>query len=460
MAALSGKFKFVLFLLIVAGAAFAGFGAFRVGPEATVAFTHDLPGIGRETVVTADIREPKRGLGQAHAVLKQGDRSWDLGRFDGGEMRPSWKFWGPRVEETRLEFPVGKAHQKELKEGDAVIEVTVDRAGAWLRGPGPAVHSLTLPVRLKPPTISVESTAHYVQQGGAECVVYRVGKGAVRDGVQAGDRFFPGFPLPGGGERDRFALFAGPHDLEDGERVRLIAEDDIGNLAQRAFVDRYKARPLLLDTISVDDTFMARVVPTILEQTPDLDDQGSLVENYVHINNELRKQNAATLQSLAGKTSRTFAWTRPFRSLPNAAVTSHFADRRTYVYEGREIDKQDHLGFDLASVRRAEIPAANRGTVLMAEYFGIYGNTILIDHGYGLQSLYGHLSSISVNVGDTVERGQVIGRTGATGLAGGDHLHFTMLVHGASVDPREWWDGHWIQDRIARKMGNAWAFER
>ncbi len=100
-----------------------------------------------------------------------------------------------------------------------------------------------------------------------------------------------------------------------------------------------------------------------------------------------------------------------------------------------------------------------QGVVLLARYFGIYGNTVVLDHGYGLMSLYGHLSSISVNGGQPIDRGDVIGRSGATGLAGGDHLHFTMLLHGLPVDPREWWDGHWIRDRLALKLGAALPFE-
>jgi murein DD-endopeptidase MepM/ murein hydrolase activator NlpD len=139
-------------------------------------------------------------------------------------------------------------------------------------------------------------------------------------------------------------------------------------------------------------------------------------------------------------------------------VMSSFADQRTYVYEGREVDHQVHLGYDLASVARSPVPAANRGIVRMAGYFGIYGNAVVVDHGHGLMTLYAHLSSLDVSEGAEVQRGQVLGRTGATGLAGGDHLHFTTLVGGLPVDPTEWWDPAWIRDRVARKLGGALPF--
>ena len=134
-----------------------------------------------------------------------------------------------------------------------------------------------------------------------------------------------------------------------------------------------------------------------------------------------------------------------------------FADQRTYIYNGKEVDQQTHLGFDLAVTANVPVLAANSGKVVNADWLGIYGNCVVIDHGLGVSSLYGHLSSIDVKVGDTVSKGQVLGRSGMTGLAGGDHLHFTMLVGGHPVNPVEWWDSHWIQDRVERKLRDAGA---
>jgi murein DD-endopeptidase MepM/ murein hydrolase activator NlpD len=134
---------------------------------------------------------------------------------------------------------------------------------------------------------------------------------------------------------------------------------------------------------------------------------------------------------------------------------SAFADQRTYLYQGREVDRQTHLGFDLAAVARTPVPAPNTGVVRLARYFGIYGNAVVLDHGLGLMTLCAHLSSLEVQQGQTVERGQTLGRTGATGLAGGDHLHFTTLVRGLPVNPIEWWDGKWIRDRITSKLSAA-----
>ena len=461
MAARSGKFRFLLFLIVAGGLTLAGIGAFRLGQLPQIEISSEMSGIGRATPISVHVSEPKRGLGSISIALVQGDARYELAKEEHTPV-PGWKLWEKPADnvERAFELVVGKSVQEGLKEGPATLVVEVSRAGAWLRWPDPLSKTLELPVRLKPPRIAVDSTAHYVQQGGSECVVYRVGETSIRDGVEAGERFFPGYSLPGGEPDERFALFSAPYDLDDGDAIRLIAEDDVGNTARRAFLDRFQRRPMVSDTIRVNDRFMERVVPAILEQTPELSDKGDLLQNYVSINNELRTMNAATLKEYAKKSLQEFTWHQRFIQLPNSAVTSNFADRRTYIYEGRNVDQQNHLGYDLASTSRAEIPAANAGVVLMAEYFGIYGNTVLIDHGFGLMSLYGHLSSISANVGDTVALGDVIGRTGATGLAGGDHLHFTMMLHGTQVDPREWWDAHWINDRIARKLEGAWTFQR
>ena len=148
-------------------------------------------------------------------------------------------------------------------------------------------------------------------------------------------------------------------------------------------------------------------------------------------------------------------WQESFAQLGNTQVESRFADHRTYIFEGKEVDQQTHLGFDLASTQQAPVTAANRGVVVHAAYLGIYGNCVIVDHGLGVQSLYAHLSTMDVKDGDAVEKGQTLGRSGTTGLAGGDHLHFTMLVGGVQVNPVEWWDPHWMEDRVFRKIREA-----
>ncbi|MGE3706759.1 MAG: M23 family metallopeptidase, partial [Vicinamibacterales bacterium] len=201
-----------------------------------------------------------------------------------------------------------------------------------------------------------------------------------------------------------------------------------------------------------------RVVPEILSHSPELGlpaPTGDLVGDFVKINSDLRRLNADRILALAQKTAPTRLWAGAFLPLGNAQVEASFADHRTYLHGGKEIDQQVHLGFDLAVTSAIPVAAENAGTVLLAEWLGIYGNCVIVDHGMGVASLYAHLSSLDVNAGAQVARGQVLGRSGMTGLAAGDHLHFTMLVGGRPVNPVEWWDAHWVQDRVERKLGET-----
>jgi len=182
------------------------------------------------------------------------------------------------------------------------------------------------------------------------------------------------------------------------------------------------------------------------------DPESSNIEKFLKINQNLRKENAQTFYALREKTSPMQLWKGDWLRLKNAANMARFGDRRKYYYNGQEIDYQVHMGVDLASLANSEVPAANSGSVIFADRLGIYGNTVVIDHGQGLASAYSHLNSINVKIGQEVVKGDIVGLTGQTGLAGGDHLHFAILVNGEFVNPIEWWDPHWVDDNISKKL--------
>ena len=452
----SGK-KF-LFLIAAIAITWGAVMTFRVGESPTIDIEPGMPGIGRRTPVTVGFQELGRGLTKLRVEFVQGDRVEVLAEAE-HQPREPWKFWGPAVKSDEMTVEVGSETLDGLKTGEATIRAAAWPAGTWLRNPSPIIEELVLPVRLTPPAIGVRSRYNYVVPGGSAVVVYTVDDTSVRDGVQIKDWWFPGSPVPGDGAGQRFALFAIPFDLPNESEIQLVAVDDVGNRGQASFVDRFFPKQFRTDTINVTDGFMERVVPAIMAATPGIEDQGDLLQNYLWINGELRRRNGATLLELAAGSRQEFLWNQVFLPMSDGQVISSFADRRTYRYEGEAVDRQDHLGFDLASVVHADIQAANRGVVVLARFFGIYGNAVVVDHGFGLMSLYGHLSTVEVSEGQPVERGQNLGRSGETGLAGGDHLHFTMLIAGLPVDPVEWWDPAWIRDRVAAKLGPALPFE-
>jgi murein DD-endopeptidase MepM/ murein hydrolase activator NlpD len=448
--------KLLLLILGLIMMAFVALGLFRVGREPSVEIKPGMPAIGKLTPFEIEISEPKRGLVHVTVEFLQGDEGVTLAD-KAYPISSQLFFWGTKTERDTLAVEAGKQILPNLTGGSATIRVTAERAGTWLRHPDPRIEELSLPVRLTPPTLQITSTQTYVNQGGCETVTYRVGEYAVRDGVRAGSWWFPGYPLPGGDKRDHFALFAVPYDMTQAD-IRLVVEDDAGNAAERGFVDKFFPKNFKSDNINLNDAFLDKVVPEILSQTPEIKDLGDTLKNYLAINRDLRSRNSKTLVQLAKKSKPAFLWERAFLALPNSQVTATFGEQRTYFYHERVIDHQVHLGYDQAATKQSPIPAANSGIVVFAEYFGIYGNAVVIDHGYGLQSIYGHLSSLDVTEGQEVSIGDIIGRTGETGLAGGDHLHFCTLLQGLPVNPTEWWDSHWIRDRISRKLGSAFPF--
>ena len=447
----------ILLVLLLGGAALA-LVSLRVGEAPQIAISPSAKTIGMRGSVVVTVMAGGRGLAMVRVEVEQKGRTTVVARADHRPLA-AWAFRGAHQTKDEIQAEVGRAAVPDLANGDAIVRVVAERAPTWLRHPDPVVRELKLPVRLVPSSLALVSTQHYVAQGGSGVVVYRVGEGASRDGVRAGSWFFSGRPLPGAAAGERFALFGVPWDLADAKTVRLIAEDEAGNVSEVAFVDRFFPKPPDSDRIQLQDDFLNRVVSEIMAQSPGLADRGNLLDNYLQINRELRRRNAAELVELSRRSEARFLWQDPFQPLRNAKVMSSFADQRSYVYAGKQVDQQTHLGYDLAVTARTPVTAANRGIVKLARYFGIYGNTVVVDHGFGLMTLYAHLSSIDVREGQEVDRGAVVGRTGRTGLAGGDHLHFTTLVGGLPVRPTEWWDPHWIHDRVATRLAPGVAFQ-
>jgi murein DD-endopeptidase MepM/ murein hydrolase activator NlpD len=234
-----------------------------------------------------------------------------------------------------------------------------------------------------------------------------------------------------------------------------VAKDAGGNEVTADFWHKVFPKNFRSRDIPLDDKFVQKAVPEIMGHTPEIKDQGDPVKNFVEINNNLRKKNHENIAKLAAQSPSQFLWNGAFLQLSNSKVESFFADRRTYVHDGKAVDQQDHVGFDLSVVEHYPIEAANDGKVVLAQYFGIYGNAVLIDHGAGLISLYGHLSEIGVKPGQMVKKKEVLGKSGATGLAAGDHLHFGLFLHGIPVNPTEWWDEKWIRDHVTSRFPSS-----
>jgi murein DD-endopeptidase MepM/ murein hydrolase activator NlpD len=302
-----------------------------------------------------------------------------------------------------------------------------------------------------PPAIRAISRMHNVYTGGTGLVIYQASSDTKEDGLFVDGHFSPGFPVDGNPQEGiRLCYFAMPHRLKKNPSVYLWAKDKADNVSQSTFYFHIIRKSFRTESLNITDRFLKRVLPyfSFYSFDPELSD----VDKFLKINNDLRQENHHTLIKLMEKTSPERFWEAPFLRLKNAATMSRFADRRLYYYKKKKIDEKFHLGVDLASLSNSPVQAANHGKVLFAGRLGIYGLTVVLDHGEGLASIYGHLSKLEATPDQMVKKGDVIGFTGRTGLAGGDHLHFAIMVNGVMVNPIEWWDNHWIKDNVTRKL--------
>ncbi len=444
-------FGLVVLLTLGVGAAYL-FAGLADGP--TIAINQPAI-IGQSTTLDVMVDAPGAELTALDVRLEQKGRTFPVVNMgsaaEGAIVREG--------NQLRITHPIGKATLPELESGPATIHVSASRP--VLRGLRQASSEAArdVQVRLTPPRVSVVSTHHYINVGGSELVVYRVSPPDVESGVRVGDITYPGFPGTGAGLRDpdlRVAFFALLYDQKPGTPIELYARDVAGNAARAQFEHRVFPKTFRNSRIALDDGFLGRVVPAILEGSPELKaSPDELMPAFLKINNDLRRMNNETIASLSKKTAPQILWQGAFQPLGGSQVESGFADFRTYIYDGKEVDRQVHLGFDLAKTANAPVIVGNHGKVVFANELGIYGNTVIVDHGMGVQSLYAHLSSFAVKEGEDVRKGQTLGASGQTGLAGGDHLHFSILVNGRFVNATEWWDPHWIEDRVTRKLRDA-----
>jgi len=339
-----------------------------------------------------------------------------------------------------------------VKEGPATLRVVARDASRWnfFRG-NEAVLQKEITIDLTPPSVELVADDRYVNFGGVGAIVYKASGDTATSGVKIGSYFFPGFP---GTVKDHpeafFALFAHPYNVPADARAVLVATDKAGNSRELPLVYELKNVKYRKSTIALSDSFLQGKVAPLLQDVAAR--QGTPKEVFVAVNKQLRKVNEDTIAAVTKKASPAILWKGAFSQLSNSKVEANFADQRTYTYNGEPVDTAYHLGYDLSVTKRYPVEAANAGAVAFAGDLGIYGNTVILDHGVGLFTLYGHLSSIDVKVGDKVEPRQILGKTGETGLAGGDHLHYGVYLDGVAVLPVEWWDAKWIDDNIAPKL--------
>jgi murein DD-endopeptidase MepM/ murein hydrolase activator NlpD len=447
--------KFLLFVLVMAVVA-GGVAWFWAGRSGGPTIELKQPGgfIGQATTLEMMVEAPEGDFSRVDVVVEQNGKSFPVFALDQQDQATVTRDSANRLYVMR---PIGKRAIPDLQQGPARIVARAARPVLYGVRQLETTATRDVQVRLEPPRVAVLSMFHFINHGGSEFVVYRATPDDVQSGVRVGDKEYPGFPAKGAGIGGdpalRVAFFALLYDQPLNTNIQVFARDVAGNQATTPLDYRVFPKAFRKSRIEIDDRFLQLVVPAIASNSPNeqipTDD---ILAGFLKINREVRQKNNQYIRDLAKKTSPDMLFKDVFQQLGNSQVEAGFADARTYVHQGKDVDQQVHLGFDLAVTANVPVSAAQRGVVVHADYLGIYGNCVIIDHGLGVQSLYAHLSSMDVKNGEKVEKGQQIGRSGMTGLAGGDHLHFTMLVGGEQVSPVDWWSTQWMQDRVLRKI--------
>jgi hypothetical protein len=432
--------KISAIIAAIVGAALLGLAFYflrdTTGPVLTLA-----PGSGpisSRKEVSLTLQDPGAGLKSLTVSVLQGERSIPL----------LAKQYPPDNHQARETFRLPATG---LKEGPLKLEITATDRSPFRFGAGNStVQTPNFEFQNKPPAVAVLSIAHNIARGGAGLVVYTVNREVERTGVVFGDRFFPGYRQSG----ELYAcLFAFPfNQAPESYLPKVLAVDRAGNERQAGIYFHLLPKNFPSDRIQLSDAFLEKISSEFKDRFPQA---ATPLEVFLKANRELRVHDIKVLEECGRKTSAVPLWEGTFLRLPNSAPRGSFAQLRSYIYQGKQVDQQTHLGIDLASLAHSPVPAANTGQVVHADDLGIYGQCVIIDHGLGLQTLYGHLSRIGVKVGETVRKGQIIGNTGDTGLAGGDHLHFGTVVSGEQVNPIEWWDPSWIKNNVTGKLHDA-----
>lgn len=441
-----------LLLLVVAVACIVGLVINYEGEKPALDIELPMRTIGVSKPLTGTVSDRKSGLRTVWMALSQGGQDHVL-------LERSFPVRFYSRDDRVHEFPVDLLIEPQrlgLADGPALLRIRISDASfrGWFSGNVTYVEKELL-IDTRPPEIDVLTRNHNIVPGGAALVIYKVSEMGGRTGVQVGDEFFPGHSGYFKDPQIMLAFFALTHTQGQNTPMFIEARDAAGNSARAGFMHYIGHKEYKADRINITDGFLNVNMPGFTVEG--FTDNGNNLEKFLKINRDVRAENEARILSPGPRTSTEKYWEGLFLRLPGSATRAGFADRRSYYYNGKIVDHQYHLGIDLASVKHAPVLAANRGRVVLIDDIGIYGKTVVIDHGFGLFSTYSHLSRASVNEGDMVARGDSLGNTGITGLAGGDHLHYGMFVDHVFVDPLQWWDPSWIENNITSKLNGIEA---
>jgi len=376
-------------------------------------------------------------------------KSYEISMSDGTKsvMIDQGNFEGAKKEDTlTVKFPKSKKINSKIKK--ITVTVKINDKSMWNMFAGNSTtKTINVSVDYKRPNVNILSNSRMINQGGSALVIFQAeDENLDKLYIKANKNTFKAQPYKKEGYFA--ALIAWPF-VDETFDAKIIATDLAGNKREIHIPFYHKNPRYKTSHIKASDKFIDGKITDLASSNPEYATISDRLKKLKAINETMRLNNEKLIHKLSSSTSDDILDTwkiKKFYPLKNGQRVASFGDHRYYYYENKDnvVSESYHVGYDLASNSMADVKASNAGIVVYADENGIYGNMPLIDHGLGLYTLYGHCSQLLVNEGDEVSAGQVIAKTGATGLAMGDHLHFGMLVQGIEVRPVEWFDQSWI----------------
>jgi len=430
---------FIIVALVILFAVFSFwfFNSYGELEKPTVKIEQDINAIGRNKAINITFMDTKSGLRNSSITITQDDKTQVLSSID---------YTGSVTKENTVIINVDPITLK-LHDGPAAFNVSATDNSIWKN------HiNITRQVNIDmtPPNIFLLSATNNINPGGTCVIVYRTSKPVIMSGVKVENHFSQGYPATISDKPCIITYFALPIDVRhSGTNIKVTARDQAGNETSVALPFHIRNKKFRSDKMVLSESFLQQKMPEFQNKSLH---GGTSLETFMYVNGKMREDNDNAIRNICQKSQPRQLWEGTFLRMKNAAPMALFGDKRTYQYQGKALGQSVHMGVDLASTANAPVEAANHGIVAYTGYLGIYGNIVIVDHGLGLFTLYGHLNSINVQNGQEVKKGYVMGHTGTSGLAGGDHLHFGMLVGGQFVNPQEWWDPHWIADNVNKKI--------
>ena len=381
-------------------------------------------------------------LNHYELILNDGIKSFivDQGKFE------------KNIKKQTLLMKYPKNEILNFKAKKLLLQITVADNSMWnfLQG-NKTVKNIEIMVDYKRPNVNVLANSYSITQGGSALVVFQASDENLESlYIQTANKNFEVTPYKKKGYYA--AIIAWPFQDKD-FHAKIVAIDKAHNKRVVDIPYYVKNRKYKVSWIKAKDNFIDGKISDLASSTPEYVNIDNRLDKLRAINETMRLNNEDKIHALSMNISTKLLsnWKmNKFYPLRNGAKVASFGDERHYFYERKsnEVSKSYHVGYDLASTKMASVVTSNAGKVIYADENGIYGNMPMIDHGLGLYSIYGHCSQLLVKEGDEVKSGQIIAKTGSSGLALGDHLHFGLLVQGIEVRPIEWFDGNWIRKNI------------